>query len=96
VLGACGHEENRCDGGDGEQAGGDRKPATKWRAVGWPARAPKAAMPIAPPAWRAVLLTAEASPARCGGTAPIAAATTAGVRMPSPMPHSSIAGSNVR
>jgi len=51
---------------------------------------------MAPPAWRAVLFTPEASPARCGGAAAIAAATTAGVSNPSPVPQASIAGSSCR
>lgn len=49
--------------------------------------APSVAIPTAPPAWRAVLLTAEASPARSAGTDAIGAATTAGVRIPSPSPR---------
>src|SRR5215211_131110 len=72
------------------------KPLTKLApAVGSPAIAPAAAMPIAPPAWRAVLFIADARPARSPGTAPIAAATTAGVRMPMPTPQSRNAGSSV-
>src|SRR3954447_17865083 len=60
-----------------------------------PAIAPAAATPIAPPACRAVLLIPEASPARSPGTAPLAAAPTAGVRPPMPMPQSRIAGKSV-
>jgi hypothetical protein len=61
-------------------------PPTNPAAAGVPATLP-AAIPIAFPAWRAVLLTADASPARSGPTAPIDASTTAGVINPSPAPR---------
>jgi hypothetical protein len=53
---------------------------------------PATAIPTTLPTWRAVLLTADASPARSRRTAPIDAATTAGVINPSPEPHSTKAG----
>lgn len=57
---------------------------------------PATAIPIAPPAWREVLLIAKARPARSDGTAATAAATTAGVRIPSPMARTGNAGSATR
>ncbi|WP_406121515.1 hypothetical protein OHQ89_05710 [Streptomyces canus] len=51
-------------------------------------------MPIAPPVCRAVLLTAEARPERSAGPVAMAAATTAGVSSPQPVPHSRNAGSS--
>lgn len=61
-----------------------RMPAVK--PIRWATSVPSSATPIAPPIWRPVLITPEASPARPSGADSITAAVAAGIVSDIPSP----------
>ena len=69
-----------------------RSPATR----SGPASVPKTATPMAPPAWRAALETAEATPERARSTLPSMAPIMAGTPVPMPAGISTKAGSAIQ